>query len=280
MKRALGLLLFACGPVSQEEARIERSEHAIIGGEPSAAADDAVVIVARYSIQGAYYQCFGAVIAPRLVLTARHCVEGRPPSALHVYPGRDAWSKLREGASAARGERVFDTPGFDAAVVLLDRAVSAPVAPIRLDGAVREGERVAAVGFGVAADGASPQVRHRRSGLAVIAVGPVTTRIGEDVLAGEFVIGEAACSGDSGGPALSGSGAVVGLASRVGNGVDDPNGAAFCLGSDAHDVYVGTAAIAPMLRAAFDAAGAAPAAETMSAAIDVSPEPQEHGGCR
>ena len=48
-----------------------------------------------------------------------------------------------------------------------------------------------------------------------------------------------ACSGDSGSPALASSGAVVGVASRAGNGQPrDPNNAAStCLGATAHAVY-------------------------------------------
>jgi trypsin len=279
MKRFALLLIFACGPVTERED-VARSTHAIVGGVPSPASDDAVVMIARFSETGTYYQCSAAVIAPRLVLTALHCVTGRPPGALRVFTGSDAWSKIQSGKPEARGERVFVSSHFDAAVVLLDRDLATPIAPVRLDEGVRRGERVDAVGFGVDAGGKSPSLRHRRSDLPVLDVGPSTTRIGEMVLTGEFVIGEAVCSGDSGGPALAESGAVVGIASRVGNGAAGADGAAFCLGNDAHDVYVGTAILAPLLREAFDAAGASPALETKSATLEVEEQPEEHGGCR
>ena len=286
MKRALALLLFACGPVSQGEV-LGKSEQAIVGGTPSPTEDDAVVMVARFADDGSYYQCSGVAIAKRLVLTARHCVEKRPASALRVFVGRDAWAKLDADAPEAAGERIFSSPWMDASIILLDRDLTTPVAPVRLEGGIVAGELVDAIGFGIDAGGRSPAVRHRRSGLSVIAVGPTTTRIGDTVMRGEFAIGEAACSGDSGGPARAASGAVIGIASRVGNGTPaglpgEPIGAAFCLGADANDIFVSTTALAPLLREAFDAAGGAPAAETKSATltIDEEPQPREHGGCR
>src|SRR5690606_7343307 len=144
-------------------------------------------------------------------------------------------------------------------------------APVRVDETVREQEIVDVAGFGVDEGGTSPSVRHRRS-VPVLAVGPLTTRVGHRVLAGEFVLGEAACSGDSGGPAIAATGAVVGVASRVGNGTRAP-APGFCLGDDAHDVYVGTKALAPLLEDAFRAAGAAPEHETKAAGLRVEEDP-------
>lgn len=284
MKRALALFLFACGPVSQSEV-FSTSEQAIVGGTPSPSDDDAVVMVARFADDGSYYQCSGVAIAKRLVLTARHCVEKRPASALRVFVGRDAWSKLQANAPEAGGERIFPSPWMDAAIVLLDRDLTTPIAPVRLEGEIRGGEIVEAIGFGIDADGKSPAIRHLRSGLSVIAVGPTTTRIGDPVMLGEFAIGEAACSGDSGGPARAASGAIIGIASRVGNGtragLGEATSASFCLGADAHDIYVSTTSLAPLFREAFAAAGAAPAAETKAATITIEEErPEEHGGCR
>lgn len=275
MKRVLALVVFACGPVSERED-VARSEQAIVRGEPSSAEDDAVVLVARWSEKGSFYQCSGVALAARVVLTARHCVEGRPASAIGVYTRRDAWSKLVRREHAAIGARVFASAEYDAAAIVLDVDLDVPTAPVRMDRSVRPGEVVDVVGFGVDEGGTSPAVRHRRR-VPVLAVGPLTTRIGDRVLAGEFVLGEAACSGDSGGPAIAETGAVVGIASRVGNGTRDP-GPAFCLGDDAHDVYVGTRALAPLLEDAFRAAGASPERETMAAELPV--EPADRRGCR
>jgi hypothetical protein len=283
MKRALALLLFACGPVSQNEV-LGKSAQAIVGGTPSSPEDDAVVIVARFADDGSYYQCSGVAIAKRLVLTARHCVDKRPANALRIFVGRDAWSKLQANAPEAAGDRIFSS-SMDAAIIHVDRDLTTPIAPVRLEGDVDEGEVVDAIGFGIDEGGKSPALRHRRTGLAVLAVGPTTTRIGDPVSVGEFAIGEAACSGDSGGPARAASGAIIGIASRVGNGTRAGNGetqgAAFCLGVDAHDIYVSTIALAPLFHEAFTAAGETPAAETRSATITVDAEPPvEHGGCR
>lgn len=77
--RALGLtavLAFgACTAASNDEP-LGRQREAIVGGTPSDAADDATVLLFRLdpSVPQRLGICTAALVAPRLVITARHCV--------------------------------------------------------------------------------------------------------------------------------------------------------------------------------------------------------------
>jgi MYXO-CTERM domain-containing protein len=197
---------------------------------------------------------------------ARGEVEDWSADALHVFVGADAYASLRADPSrfASQG-RALVVPSSrtmypDVALVVLASALETPVARLRF-GPIADGDDVDVVGFGLDRSGKRPPVRMRRDGLDVLQVGPGTSRVGETLHDGEFVFGEAACSGDSGGPAFSGTtGAVVGVASRVGNGSkprsDDPS--AFCVGERADDVYSGLLHVEGLVERAFAAAGAKP----------------------
>src|SRR5690606_16310850 len=104
----------------------------------------------------------------------------------------------------------------------------------------------------------------QRGDLVVSQIGPGRSPIGERIERGELVIGEAACSGDSGGPAFSAeTGALVAIASRVGNGTT-PSAeapAAFCVGESTDDVYTDFTPVLGVATRAFAAAGAAPVVE-------------------
>jgi hypothetical protein len=140
----------------------------------------------------------------------------------------------------------------------------------------------------------------QRGGLVVSQIGPGRSGIGEPIMRGELVFGEAACSGDSGGPAFSAdTGALVAIASRVGNGAppspDSP--ASFCIGESTDDIYTDFVPVADVVTRAFSAAGASPVLEDSvaparhgelasakldpeSAATRVTGESASAGGCR
>jgi hypothetical protein len=279
---AIALSLVACAARTDADEKTASASHAIINGAISTP-DQNFVVQLGMSTNGQYFgACSAIMVAKNLVLTARHCV-GQfkddttwemvdfAPEGLEVYYGADAPKRSdfdNKQPGDAKGVKLFvaATQNMmpDIALVLLDRPLeNAQIARIRLDGGAKKGELLNIVGYGIDETSTAPLVRMQRKGVPVIDVGPITTTQHE-LFEGEFYFGEAACSGDSGGPALSAtSGAVVGVASRVGNGLvpTDDNPAGFCVGAATEDVYTSLAPVKEVVLRAFQAAGAKPLLE-------------------
>ena len=243
MRRAIGLLplfVIACSAGSVDDA--QSVEQPIVNGVPSTAAQDATVLVAMG--QGS---CTGTLIAPNLVLTARHCVSnldendpcGRAisnmaPSTFGIAVGVRANAR----APVARGKRLFvptnaSLCGHDVALIQLDRVVpNAKVAKVRFT-PLAVNETTTAVGYGDSGRGQLTPGRYQRAGVKVLAVGPARatfrTRTGQnipyDVPAGDVATGESTCFGDSGGPLFDAKGEVAAVTSRGidGSCIDRPS---------------------------------------------------------
>lgn len=269
----LGLLaLVACSGANADPA--QATSQAVVNGTTSAKAQDFVVQIAIEKSTKMIPYCTGTMIAKSLVITARHCVGELDadeikvadfvPSKLAIYVGTDAGPRTAKHDPDAYGAKLF-TDGtkevaLDIAVLLLDRALDVPTAPIRLASGAKKGEALDIVGYGITEDDRYPMARQQRTGLEVVRTGPGKSKLFE-LLEGEFQLGEAACSGDSGGPALSSeTGALVGIASRVSNGTDrsDATPSSFCLGSAAEDVYTDLTPAKAFIEKAFAAAEATP----------------------
>ncbi len=252
------------------------STQAIIAGKPSTRGS----VVLLVSPDG---RCTATVVAPNVILTAVHCVGRRTetvsaggaeqsvttypvftPAYLEIYTGKNAPERVSAGSGAAAKGTKIVAPSLsaypDIALVVLDRKLDVPVAALRLDGLVARGETLVVAGFGTTeADVYSTILLERAA--SVTDVGPARSEVGP-IRFGEFTMGEATCYGDSGGPVLAASGAVVGVVSRGGNaGMNGMNGARDCIGPSHVSIVPSLAMIKDVIVDTIRQAGAEPVLE-------------------
>lgn len=262
------LLVAACGDGASGDVRVSaesRIAPRIVGGSPSTSAKDAVVFLNL----GNNGFCTATLIAPTLLITARHCVAeinetgqcgtfgaNNPTTSMSVAVGVQA---SENSPTVAKGKRIFvesatDGCGTDIALLEIDTPItSVPAATVRLT-APTPGETASTVGYGDNGRGQVTNGRYERTGLKIDAVGPTSatyrTKNGQslryDVATAELSTGESTCFGDSGGPLFDGQGAIIGVTSR---GIDDS-----CL--DRPSIYSGTAGHAKLINDALAAVGA------------------------
>lgn len=236
---ALVTIGFGCGPrADASDARMVRSLDDDLSG--------VVAVASSVDEQGKTISlCSGALVAPNLVLTARHCVSravtntpacdtrGNSRNGVHLAEDVDPGSiMIFQGAHVspgsdepiARAVRTLRPTGqvlcdADVAFLVLDRAIpNAVVLPMRLYGAVKKGDLVVPIGFG---GGVANSVGRRvaRASSDVLAIGP-SANVDTGAVLGprEFEVAEATCRGDSGGPAIDAhTGEIVGVVSRGGS---------------------------------------------------------------
>ena len=244
----VGLALVACddaAPSGGEVKTLRSSAQLIEGGTVDRTDTQVVGLAINLGAQGAAL-CSGSLIAPNLVLTARHCVAELASETVDcntsvfgpVYPASSFSATTNvtvsfSGRGGYRGQEVFvpetstDVCGYDIALIVLAENVPANVAePItpRVDTAVVRGEGYTAVGYGSTADGTGSGTRRILENLSVQCSGRQCGFFG--ITSTEWVGSDGVCQGDSGGPAIDELGRVIGVASRGGAG---------CVGS----VYAG-----------------------------------------
>lgn len=246
---AVTLLTTAGCAGPSDDVRVAAQVQSIIDGEASGAADDAILMTRAVHEGGREQICSASLVAPNLLVTARHCVsylteglftcslEGElvnggdgagelglhvPSDSIEVY-GREA----PRDEPLARGLRTISTLSEticnnDLAFVVLDRALDLPVVPLRLARPAEYGELGSMVGFGLEAGQDAidyrTQPRKRRGQLMVAGVGPDSLEDGVTTVAPRSLVieGPCGCIGDSGGPLLSeATGALLGVYSLL-----------------------------------------------------------------
>ena len=268
-----------------DDERVGATGSAIISGKASAADQDAVVLLVSPIDSTSAFECTGTLIAPNLVLTARHCVAKTteaafacdekgggtaggavgsdfPATNVLVFAGVKRPADPFKG-SDAKGAMIFHDESknlcnHDLALLLLDKPIeNGKIASIRLDAPITKGEVFTAVGWGVTSTVSSPNVRQQRTDITINTVGPAADpKNGLALGPNEFLVGESICQGDSGGPALAATtGAVLGVVTRGGNNRQgDPNDpASQCV--DGVNFYTMTSGFKDLILTAFTAAG-------------------------
>jgi MYXO-CTERM domain-containing protein len=286
-------LLAACGtaPAGPGEATASTSS-AIYGGvEDTGSSQNDAVVAIKVGDGQQFELCTGSLIAPNVVLTARHCVSvvnndaiscdqngnslddgpdlgaDEPVASIHVFSGANP-NLL--GTPDANASQIFHGPSAticntDVALVVLDKSITvAPPLRVRMSSPVLESESVRAVGYGANDQNLPIGTRFRRDNVSVLAIGSTVSASMTPLGSNEFEATEAMCNGDSGGPAIDEkTGAVVGIVSR--GGID-------CTQQTGH-VYTSLSGFQSLFQQAFAVAGGAPVDENAPPSTDAGAGP-------
>lgn len=269
---ACASLAISCSPSDADRAPLGTSSSPIVGGAPSSSDEDQVVFVASPIDADHSIACTGALVAPNIVLLARHCVSKTTPGTFSCLPEGKSGSggdfgddydaagievfvgpnypSVGSDAPAAVGKKILYKAGTicDSDLALLVLATDIPgakLAPIRLTTPVVENEAVVAVGFGyTGADNVLPSQRQRRE-TTIARLGPFPgTPTAPPLPPGYFSIaGAFLCQGDSGGPVISkATGEILGVAS---------SGSPEC-GTNLSTSYASTYALSDLIQSELD----------------------------
>ncbi|MEO7111969.1 MAG: S1 family peptidase [Polyangiaceae bacterium] len=247
---ALAVVLLGCGgqpttdiaSLGQSSTRVQMLDASV-----AASSHDFVITMADM-VDPTGLECDAVLLAPNLLVTARHCVgsvddtdlsstcsAGGAISKTPAVKGDFAAANfsfyadgLLEKSFAVHAAQIIDDDanvlcGHDIAFIVLDGPIDG-VATASLGTTADTfaiGDTLSVAGFGAtdsSGSGLDSKTLLERDDMNVVAIGPAAVQgptAKDPLMTGEFATSIGFCNGDSGGPALDTNGNVIGIVSRV-----------------------------------------------------------------
>ncbi len=165
----------------------------IINGTPTSDRQSPVVAVRQRALTY-YYLCTGSLIAPNVVLTARHCVTSAAQK-MSVYIAGLPFAVTKVTAHPQAHQDKYGLLHNDVALLFLKKPSSKPTLPLLVSRSTQAGDTILIMGYG---EDENAQIGVLRKGTSI-----VSQVSSEYVLTYFSSLNEAnSCNGDSGGPAI------------------------------------------------------------------------------
>lgn len=211
-KLILPLLLSCAVTVTAQQSRIVGGTASTAGAYPYMTA-----LIEKGSAPSSGQFCGAALVAPQWVLTAGHCMEGTPASAVEVWIGgrdlRNAAEGVRVGVTQvvmhpSYGENAQGALVYDFCLLKLSRSVTerATLPLVEMSSQVAAGVTSRVIGWGATREGGSGSNILLQVDIPIVSLsvaGQTISGLGATHLAAGRVSGGIdSCQGDSGGPLM------------------------------------------------------------------------------